>query len=84
MSYISRHGSLQNSHCASFPGIISALSALASFSGQFLGSLHSAQLLCVTVVASFQCLTTAVVHLYFGGTSRENPRYYALLALYFT
>ena len=31
--------------------------------------------------ASFQCLTTALVHLYFAGNSRENPRYYALLAL---
>ena len=31
------------------------MSALASSSGQFLGSLHSAQLLRVTVVTSFQC-----------------------------
>ena len=66
-------------------------------SGQNLCSLlsdHSAQLLRVAVADSalrsrmqlpshfIEYLTTALVRLYFAGTSRENLRYYALLALF--
>ena len=84
---LSRSGHSSHNYCSSFPGI----SAHVSFD-KFLSPvpllLHSApyQLLCVTVDMSFQCssLTTALVHLYFAGTSREKPRYNlnALLALF--
>ena len=64
------------------------MSALASSSGQFLGSLHSAQLLRRgdTGVPSFQSLNSMFDHcistLVLCSTSREKPRYNALLALF--
>ena len=48
------------------------MSALAISSGKFFGSLHIAQLLRVTAVTSFQCLVTAVVHLYFASLPAKS------------
>ena len=77
-------GALQNSYCAAPPGSIVGHAS----SGQFLGSLlsdHSAQRAvadgAVVSAVEYYDLTTALVRLYFAGTSREK-RYYALLALY--
>ena len=63
-----RLGTFQNSHCASLPGSISAHVSV----GQFLGSLLSAHLLRVTVVTSFQFLTTVAVHLYLAALSAKS------------
>ena len=83
----------QNSHC--LLAALLAMPALASSSARSsLIIAHScfalrSRMVCCSHGCGIQVrwhfieyLTTALVLLYFAGTSRENPRYYALLALF--
>ena len=87
MAPLLRLGTLQNSHCAALPGSISVHVSFGKFLCLLTSLLsdHSAQVLDLTVGLKFislECLTSVLVHWYFAGTSCENPKHYALLALF--